>query len=43
MADLDDGYAALAADELLEAEAYEWIEAVAADVAELGGSRHEEG
>ena len=43
MGDLDEGYAALAADEQREAEALEWIEAAALDAADLGGSRHEEG
>jgi predicted CopG family antitoxin len=43
MADLDEGYAALAVDERREAEALAWIEAAACDAVDLGGPRHEEG
>jgi predicted CopG family antitoxin len=43
MADLDEGYAALASDEQHETEALEWIEAAARDAVDLGGSRNEEG
>ena len=37
MGDLDEGYAAMAADEARESDALEWIEAAAGDSADLEG------
>lgn len=43
MTDLDEGYAAMAADVEREAEAAEWIEAAACDAADFEGAADEEG